>query len=493
MPSSGVYSCPFAMTDGAARLLDVHASSLPEDHPLRQVFKRLTSRNDPWTSGQWMTERPGGSDVQASETWAKYSPLPSKTGEYGRLDEGDYLISGFKFFSSATDANVAVLLAKTGSGKLSAFLAPLTKLVTDAQGRQKIVTNGIRIHHLKPKLGTKQLPTAELELKDVRAHLLGPIDRGVHTISTLLNVTRVYTFVGSIAGFWRCLYTAKSFAKARVTFGRPLWKMPLHLRTLADLELKRRALLHLSFFTTTLMGFVEQGFPRPLPPGLALLPEEGDEARIVLRALTATAKAVVSKVVIAGVQECMEALGGVGYIDDPDDLNFNIARAYRDLSVNSIWEGTTNVLSSEFIRFLFKDDNSLHLLARWMTRAIESLEDGDVKSVLERSWNLLRGKLEAAGPAELLGDGRRVMFTFAWLTCGMLLAADAGQDGDDIAQLLASRWILRAEGGVGEWVYRDVVPSPSSTASGAESDKSEWDSMLLYGVRLDGTPGKSKL
>lgn len=159
-PVSGLTSCPLSMSDGAARLLREQLPGLPESHPFHQVYNRLVARENGWTSGQWMTERAGGSDVQNTETWATYAPLPNKSSQHGRLDEGDYLISGFKFFSSATDADVTMLLAKTESGKLSAFLAPLTRSIVDESGIEKTVTNGIRIHRLKPKLGTKQLPTA---------------------------------------------------------------------------------------------------------------------------------------------------------------------------------------------------------------------------------------------------------------------------------------------------------------------------------------------
>src|SRR5699024_2029388 len=151
--------------------------------------------------------------VHNTETYATYAPPSPQTGHDRRLDEGDYLISGFKFFSSATDAEITILLAKTDSGRLSAFLAPLTKTVLDDNGSPKTTTNGIRIHRLKTKLGTKQLPTAELELKNVRAHLVGPLDRGVSTISHILNVTRAHACVGSVAGWRRCLSIAKAFAR----------------------------------------------------------------------------------------------------------------------------------------------------------------------------------------------------------------------------------------------------------------------------------------
>lgn len=80
---------------------------------------------------------------------------------------------------------------------MSAFLAPLTNPVADFNDKVKVNTNGIRIHQLKNKLGTKQLPTAELELKEVRAHLVCPLDRGVNTISHILNITRTHAFMGS--------------------------------------------------------------------------------------------------------------------------------------------------------------------------------------------------------------------------------------------------------------------------------------------------------
>lgn len=196
------------MSDDAAKLLPEFLPGLPPAHPFHEAYNRLIARTDNWTSGQWMTERAGGSDVQNIETWATYSPLPQKTGPEGRLDEG--LVSGFKFFSSATDAEITILLAKTETGKLCAFLAPLMKTIIDSNGKSKVVTNGIRIHRLKSKLGTKQLPTVELELKVVRTHLVGPLDRGVSTISHILNVTRAHACMGSVAGWRRCLSTAKT-------------------------------------------------------------------------------------------------------------------------------------------------------------------------------------------------------------------------------------------------------------------------------------------
>lgn len=143
--------------------------------------------------------------MQNSETVAVFSPLPDKSHEndgFGRFDEGDYLVSGYKFFCSATDADIALMLAKTESGQLSLFVAPTKKTIRDVDGGTQLVTNGIRFHRLKTKMGTKELPTAELELKDVRAWRVGPLDRGIPTIATLLNVTRTHNFITALS-CWR--------------------------------------------------------------------------------------------------------------------------------------------------------------------------------------------------------------------------------------------------------------------------------------------------
>jgi alkylation response protein AidB-like acyl-CoA dehydrogenase len=309
------------MTSGAARLLTIQVAKdkLPPSHPFYYALQRVISRSsDRWVSSQWMTERPGGSDVQNTETVATYSPVHKKTSQYRRIDEGDYLISGFKFFSSATDADIAFILAKTSSGILSLFLAPLRKTITDPNGLPKQVTNGVRIHRLKNKMGTKSLPTAELELHETRAHLVGPLDRGIATVANLLNVSRSHNFITSASLWRRSMAIAKSFAKARTSIDQPLWLFPMHMRMLARMEVKHRGLMHLNFFTTALISFTENGFPDhdglPSTASYAPLPDPEIEAQVVLRALTATVKAVVCKVSLGAIQECQEAMGGVGYM-----------------------------------------------------------------------------------------------------------------------------------------------------------------------------------
>ncbi|KAI9371428.1 hypothetical protein BJX61DRAFT_548264 [Aspergillus egyptiacus] len=497
-PSSGLASCPISMTDGAALILtqEIARKNLPPSHPFSQTLKRLLARDESfWTSGQWMTERAGGSDVQNTETWATYSPATATEVSADPLSNGEYLINGFKFFSSATDANVALLLAKTApEGKLSTFLAPLRRTSTSTSGKKKEteVTNGIRIHRLKTKLGTKELPTAELELVNTRAHLVGALDHGVPTIAPLLNITRTHTFIGSLAAWRRALSIAKGFARARTTVGEPLWLIPMHLRLVAELEGRHRGGMEIGFFTVAVMGVVEN--PAELPTAAAVqgsrerqhLPRAGKEANVVFRTLTALAKAVVSKMAISGIQECQEAMGGVGYMDEADEPEFNVSRILRNTLVNSIWEGTTNVLASEFVRFLVRGEN-LRVFGGWVERVLGMVKDREMAAVLGQAWGAFRGRLTMQNAALALADGRRAMFTLAWILAGLLLALDAQRDGDAVTAEIARRWVS-GELGVGDTVWRDIVHPQTGHGSTERQRLSEetvrWDCRIAWREEL---------
>jgi len=223
-PSSAVYSCPLAMTDGAARCLEVYG----DEHLMQHAYRRLVSR-DPsefWTSGQWMTERAGGSDVGRTETVARKS-------------NGDYRLYGTKWFTSATTSQMTMTLARiedeagnstAGSSGLSLFYLEMR----DAADQ----LNGITIHRLKDKLGTRTLPTAELSLDGTVARLVGEPQSGVRNIISLINVTRIYNAVCAAATIRRGLALSRDYANRREAFGRKLSEHPLHRETLADLEIE---------------------------------------------------------------------------------------------------------------------------------------------------------------------------------------------------------------------------------------------------------------
>ncbi|KAG0351910.1 hypothetical protein BG005_008603 [Podila minutissima] len=325
---AGLYSCPIAMTDGCARVIEVSGTQEMKD----QVYTRLTSR-DPKvfiTSGQWMTERPGGSDVGRTETQAVWNE-----------DLKSWSISGFKWFSSATDADVTMLLARThdpasgsmreGSKGLSLYLAN----VRDEQGK----LNGVRIHRLKDKVGTKALPTAELELNGMVAQQVGANYRGVKNISDILNITRVYCGMGCTAAMQRFVLGAKEYARRREVFGNLLKNQPLHLATLANMELQYRASSQFTFFCVAMLGRIESLDNN--------LPQVKDHDIPLLRLLTPILKVWSAKHAFAMSQEAMEAFGGQGYMEET-----GLGRAMRDVLVNTIWEGTTNVLSLDVLRVM---------------------------------------------------------------------------------------------------------------------------------------------
>ncbi len=319
-PSTDVYSCPLAMSDGAARtLLDLGNAQLAE-----RAVPRLTSR-DPqqfWTSGQWMTERAGGSDVGVTETVARRSP------------EG-WRLHGTKWFTSAATAEMALTLARPeGAGPGGKNLALFYLEVRDSEGRP----NGISVHRLKEKLGTRKLPTAELSLEGTLAIPVAGLSDGVRNISTLLNVTRSWNAVAAAAGMRRAVALAGDYARRRVAFGAPLAENPLHLDTLAGLEAQAEGAFLLAFRVVELMGRRETR-------------EATDLDERLLRLLTPVAKLTTARQAVALASEALEAFGGAGYVEDT-----GLPRLLRDAQVLPIWEGTTNVLSLDLLRALSAPD-----------------------------------------------------------------------------------------------------------------------------------------
>jgi alkylation response protein AidB-like acyl-CoA dehydrogenase len=308
-PSSDVYSCPLAMTDGAARSLLESGNS----HLIERAVPRLTSR-DPstfWTSGQWMTETTGGSDVGRSETRA------ARDGDGWRL-------YGRKWFTSAIASQMALTLARPeGNGPGGKGLAMFYVEVRDAEGR----LNGLRVDRLKDKLGTRKVPTAELTLEGARAVLVSQPVNGTRAIEPMLVVTRMWNSVCAVAAMRRGLALARSYAARREAFGQPLARQPLHVDTLAALEAETWGAFLMTFLLVELNGRQERG-------------EIEDEQRALLRLVTPLTKLVTGKQAVAVVSEVIESFGGAGYVEDT-----GLPGLLRDTHVLPIWEGTTNVLS----------------------------------------------------------------------------------------------------------------------------------------------------
>lgn len=328
--SSAFVSCPLAMTDGAARAIELYGS--PELKA--KAFKCLTSR-DPktfWTSGQWMTERTGGSDVSGTSTIARSIPTPPPSTGGSQFPWG---LTGTKWFTSATTSQMAMTLARTegaeaGSRGLSLFYVEL-------RDEEKNLKN-IEVIRLKPKLGTDALPTAELELKGTPAQMVGDQGNGVKKISALFNITRVYNSICATSHMRRALDLAQDYSRKRQAFGKPLNQHILHKDLLDHLENEWSRCFTLTFRVAHLLGKDECGTATE------------DEKRL-LRALTPVAKLYTAKKCMQVVSEVVEIFGGAGYIEDT-----GIPRLLRDAQVFSIWEGATNVLALDFLRAATKEN-----------------------------------------------------------------------------------------------------------------------------------------
>jgi len=378
-PSTHVYSCPLAMTDGAAKTLVSHKNSAL----LERALGRLTSR-DPkkaWWSGQWMTERTGGSDVAISETVA-------------RKDGDAYRLYGTKWFTSAATSDMTLTLARPeGNPPGGSGLALFYLELKNPDGS----LNGIVVNRLKDKLGTRMVPTAELTLDGARALPVSGLGDGVKNITPMLNITRTWNAVCSVSGMQRGLLMAKDYAKKRVAFGNKLSEKPLHVDTLAGLQAEANAAFFLCFRAVELLGREEAG----------VLTEEESK---LLRAITPLAKLVTAKQAVGVASEVLEAFGGAGYVEDT-----GLPVLLRDAQVLPIWEGTTNVLSLDLLRALGKSGSMEPLEREVSQRARAADAEGKAcglaaEAAIAHAKAWLMGAIEK-GPPAIEAGARRFALT----------------------------------------------------------------------------------
>jgi alkylation response protein AidB-like acyl-CoA dehydrogenase len=346
-PSSDLYVCPLAMTDGAACALVASGNR----KLIERALPHLTSR-DPgefWTSGQWMTEAIGGSDVGLSETIA-------------REESGQWRLYGRKWFTSAITSQMALTLARPAAnppgGKGLALFYVETR---DARGRP----NRIIVNRLKDKLGTRKVPTAELTLDGTPAQLVYETTDGVKNIAPVLNITRTWNSISAVALMRRGIALARDFARKRVAFGAPLGQKPLHLDTLAALQAEFEGALHLTFFVVELLGRAEAN-------------RASVQQAELLRLLTPIAKLITGKQVVAILSEVIESFGGAGYVEDT-----GLPVLLRDAQVLPIWEGTTNVLSLDVLRAL-QSMTGLETLRRELGFVLQGLREPDLLKISAR-------------------------------------------------------------------------------------------------------------
>jgi len=278
-----------------------------------------------------MTERKGGSDVaNGTETVA----VPQ--------EDGTYRLHGYKWFSSATDADMSLTLARVQNPDGSTV--PGTKGLTMfyMQTRNEDGTlNNIEVQRLKNKLGTRQLPTAELLLLGSLAHKVSEEGRGVHCISDMLTVTRFHNSIMAAGVMRRIMSLAQDYCVRRTVFGKLLKDHPLHMQTLARLEVETRAAFLLTMEVSRLLGLQECN------------EASGVELQL-LRLLTPITKLYTAKQSMQVTSEGLESFGGQGYIEDT-----GLPGLMRDAQVLPIWEGTTNVLSLDVLKSVFKSEGQV--------------------------------------------------------------------------------------------------------------------------------------
>jgi putative acyl-CoA dehydrogenase len=330
--------CPTTMTFASIPVLqketalygDLEAKLLstehdPRDLPIEQKRSIMI--------GMGMTEKQGGSDVRTNSTIAR--PLD---GESRQGRGGTYALTGHKWFFSAPMCDAHLVLARTEAG-LSCFFVP--------RWRPDGSKNPILIQRLKDKLGNRSNSSSEVEFQDAYGIMIGEEGRGIPTIIEMANYTRLDCVIGSAGLMRHALVQAIHHAHHRTAFGKHLAEQPLMRNVLSDLALESEA-------ATRLMLRLAHAFESPDAP----------LERAWRRIVTPAAKFWICKRTLEFAGECMEVWGGNGYVETGP-----MARMYREAPVNSIWEGSGNVMCLDVLRATEREPQGLGLLIQQMQEA----------------------------------------------------------------------------------------------------------------------------
>ena len=313
--------CPATMTYGAVPALAHQPEDFREWLPLllsRQYDPRFVPAADKQGAlmGMGMTEKQGGSDVRSNTTRA----VPGGARGPGR----EYRLSGHKWFYSAPMCDAFLVLAQAPAG-LSCFFVP--RFLADRS------VNALHLQRLKDKLGNHSNASSEVQFEAAYGLLVGEEGRGIPTILEMGVYTRLDNAIASAGLMRQCVAQAIHHAQQRSAFGHLLADQPLMRNVLADLALECEG-------DIALVMRLAHAFDT-----------QQDEAEGLLRrVLTPVAKYWVCKRAPAVVAEAMEVLGGNGYVEEAP-----IARRFRESPLNSIWEGSGNVMCLDVLRALSRE------------------------------------------------------------------------------------------------------------------------------------------
>jgi putative acyl-CoA dehydrogenase len=273
------------------------------------------------TMGMGMTEKQGGSDVRANTTRAE----PDGLDAWGAR----FRLTGHKWFFSAPMCDAFLVLAQTASG-LSCFFLP--RWLPDG------TLNALRVQRLKHKLGNHANASSEVEFHGATAWLVGDEGRGIPQILAMGAITRLDCALGTAALMRQALSIALHHTSQRQAFGKRLADQPMMQNVLADLALESEAATALALRLARAVDATENGTD---PSG---------HEKLISRVLTPIAKFWICKRGAAFAQEAMECLGGNGYVEEQGEGV--MARIYREMPLNSIWEGAGNIMALDLLRAL---------------------------------------------------------------------------------------------------------------------------------------------
>jgi putative acyl-CoA dehydrogenase len=382
--------CPLTMTFASIPVLQKEPA-LYETLRAQLLSRRHDSRDIPLSEGKQsmmigmgMTEKQGGSDVRSNRTRARSLGAPGRGGEYRLV--------GHKWFFSAPQCDAHLVLARTGADEdkspLSCFYVP--RFAPDG------AKNAVHVQQLKDKLGNRSNASSEVEFLDAYGVMIGDEGRGVPTIIEMANYTRLDCVIGSAGLMRAALVQAIHHARHRRAFGARLADQPLMRNVLADLALESEAATVLFM---RLAGAFEHYSASPVD-------------RAWRRIVTPAAKFWICKRALGFTGEAMEVWGGNGYVETGP-----MARFYREAPVNSIWEGSGNVMCLDVLRAFERETDAAHaLLDSWHETARKH-------PALERSLATL-GQL-LADPSQREASARRIAQLLVLTAQGVLLAQHA--------------------------------------------------------------------
>ena len=384
--------CPVSMTYAVAPALRANPA-------LQQAFSgllasprydarfQLASTKTAMTMGMGMTEKQGGSDVRANTTQAR------RDGDDAWGER--YRLVGHKWFMSAPMSDAFLVVAQTAAGPTCFFLP---RWLPDG------TLNAVRIQRLKDKLGNKANASSEVEFVDAFGWRVGDEGRGLPQILAMGALTRLDCALGT-AGLMRgAVSLALHHATHRMAFGKRLLDHALMRNVLADLALESEASTALAL---RLARAVDRSEDASAPAA------EREHEALMRRLLTPAAKYWVCKRGSHLAQEAMECLGGNGYVEEHGEGV--MARIYREMPLNSIWEGAGNIMALDLLRAL-RSGPIADALAH-ETRAAKGAHP-----LLDRATQRLLARVEN-GVDEI--DARRFARDLALVVQGALLARTA--------------------------------------------------------------------